>query len=378
MMRTLILCVLILAMAIGLSSGLWFFRPRPEEKVQQELLPSVEVVVARSLDVPMTIASQGVVEARTLTNAAAEVAGKVIAVAPAMEAGGRFEEGDVLLRIDQSDYESAVARARSALASAALELQVEEAKAEQSVRDWKKLGRREEPSPLVQREPQLASARAAYAAAEAEVAKRERDLERTVLRAPYRGRVLRTHTDLASFVGVGAPLADFYESTALEVRLPISLPDLEFLDLTSQGTVVELSTSTGHRWEAEIVRQESEIDRRSRSLHLIAAVRQRSSSEEDDALMVPGLFVRASIKGRALTDVFRLPRRALQEEDTIIVVENGDTLSRREVTVVRREIETVIVGDGLREGDRVCVSFLPVFQPGMAVNVVGESVTQKK
>lgn len=370
MIRTLTLSAFVLAFAGVVSFLLWHFRQRPEERAIDVLVPSVEVAVAKRETVPVIIPSQGVVEARTLTKAASEVAGKVMEVSSHLEVGGEFQEGDVLLRLDDSDYRAAAANARATLAKAKLALQVEEAKAEQSMRDWKKLGRRESPGPLVLREPQLASAKADLEAAEAELSKRELDLDRTILRAPYDGRVLRKHTDLASFVGMGAPLADFYKLETLEVRLPVSLGDLEFLDLGDKGVPVELSTSTGHRWAAELVRQESEVDRRSRSLHFVAAVRREASEAHGDTLLVPGLFVRARIDGKKLENVYRIPSRAMRDEKHLVIVRQDNTVEEREVEIVRREADSVLIASGLKDGERVCVSFLPIFRPEMKVEVI--------
>ncbi len=369
--RTLFFSILILGLAGGAGFTLWHFRPKAEEKTLEELVTPVEIAVAKPIDHAVSLSSQGVLEARTLTKAASEVSGKVIQVAPGFEVGGRFRAGEELLRIDPADYEANLAQAKASLADASLQVEMEEAKAAQSIRDWKKLGRATEPSALVKREPQLTSARARVTAAKAAVEKAERDLERTRLLAPYDGRVLRTHTDVASFVPMGGALAEFYESRSLEVRLPISLADLSFLSETVTGSNVTLSTATDGPWTATIVRRDAEIDRRSRSLHLIASL--DPDEVDDDPLLVPGLFVRAAIEGRTLQGVFAVPRKAFQGESDIVVVTAESTLTKRSVTVVRHDADTAYVREGLKAGERVCVSFLPTFIEGMRVRVVSEN-----
>ncbi|MGY8688796.1 MAG: efflux RND transporter periplasmic adaptor subunit [Verrucomicrobiales bacterium] len=359
MMRSILFSIIILALAGGVGAGLWYFRPKPEEKEMVVLVTPVEIEVVKRQDVSLGVASQGVIEAKTLTSAASEVSGKVIEVSAAFEAGGRF---------DDADYRAALAQAKSSVADAELALQVEEAKAGQSLRDWKKLGRRKDASGLVKREPQLASATARLEAAKAGVEKAERDLDRTVLKAPYAGRIIRTFTDLGSFAAAGATLSEFYAANALEVRLPVPLDDLRFVDLSKPGTPVALTASTGQSWTAKIVRQDSEIDRRSGSLSLIAELEPERVA--NDPLLVPGLFVRARIEGETLTKVFEIPRRALQNEDELVLVTDEEKLTRRKVTVLRKETDTVLVSEGLENGDRVCVSFLAAFVEGMQVRVV--------
>ena len=369
-MRPLILVILIVLSAAGIMFALNKFKPKPEEQEVIPLVTPVEVAVVERADVAVQLVSQGSLEAKTQTTAASEVSGKVIEVSPTFEAGAQFEEGDVLLRIDAADYQSALAQAKSAVADAGLALEMEEAKAIQSLRDWKKLGRQKEANALVKREPQLESARARLEAAKAGVAKAERDLERTVLRAPYKGRILRTHTDVASFVTMGAPLADFYEANALEVRLPVSLKELPFLDLEEMGRKVTLSTSGGKAWPAKVVRQDAEIDRRSRSLHLVASLEEDVAAS--DSLLVPGLFVHAEIEGQSLQGVYPIERRALLGENEVLLVTKEETLTRRQVTVVRKEAQRVLIREGLEEGDRVCLSYVPNFIEGMQVRVAGQ------
>ena len=381
-MRAFIIAVLIILIAGGTMVALDVFKPKPEEQEVVPLVTPVEVVTAKRQDIRVRLTSQGLLEAKTLTTAASEVSGKVLEVLPPFEVGGQFESGQILLRIDPADYESARAQAKSLVADAALAVKTEEAKATQSLRDWKKLGRTEEANALVKREPQLASAHARLEAAEAGLAKAERDLERTVLRAPYRGRILRTHTDEASFVTMGAPLADFYRSDALEVKLPVSLSELPFLNLQTTERAVTLSTATGKAWPPTVVRQDAEIDRRSRSLHLIAALPEETSA--NDPLLVPGLFVSAQIAAEPLKNVFPVDRKALLGEDEVLILgaEIPDptsdhkfktyTLLRRQVTVARKEAGRVLINEGIKEGERICISYVPNFIQGMTVRVLGE------
>ncbi len=365
-LRNVILSLGIVIITVGGSGLLWKLRPRPVEEEIPQLITPVSVIKTAKRDVVLQIVSQGVLEAKTLTTAASEVSGKVLMVSPQFEAGGRFVKGDVLLEIDPADYKAVLAQAESAVADARLALKVEKAKAEQAVRDWKKLGRAQAPSELVKRTPQLASAEARLTAAIASVEKAQRDLERTRLRAPYDGRIIRTHTDLGSFVAMGSPLADFYKTGDLEVRLPLSLEDFEFI--RGVGSEVSLTTETevnARSWKAVIVRQDSEVDRRTRSMHLIAAV-----DEGDDAFLVPGLFVRASIVGTILEEVIELPRKALLGQDQVLVVSPDNTLNRRAVTVARTGQDTAIISGGLGEGEQVATTYVPSFIEGMTVEIV--------
>ena len=68
-------------------------------------VPEVETVTARKQDLKVEIPAQGTVEPVTVTRAASEVEGTVIAVSPRYEVGGNFKEGDVLVSEGLQDGE---------------------------------------------------------------------------------------------------------------------------------------------------------------------------------------------------------------------------------------------------------------------------------
>lgn len=76
-----LLPVLIIGVAVALTTLLIVNRPRPEVKAPEERVTLVEVLVAKPQDMPFSVASQGTVEPRTQTTVVAEVSGRVVAVA---------------------------------------------------------------------------------------------------------------------------------------------------------------------------------------------------------------------------------------------------------------------------------------------------------
>ena len=204
------LAVIILIAGGAIAAGLIKLRAVPVPGVPPKAVAEVETITARKQDLKVLIPAQGTIEPATVTRAAAEVEGTVIAVSPDYEVGGNFKEGEVLLEIDPSDYKAALAQAESTLAEAKLQVAQEEMRAEQAVRDWGRIARPDQtPNELVQRIPQLAAARAKVTASEAAVSRAMRDLERTKLRAPYDGRIRQKLVDLGTRVAKAGPLAEF-------------------------------------------------------------------------------------------------------------------------------------------------------------------------
>ena len=285
-------------------------RPVVETRPLEIAPPGVRVHVVELAEVELAVRSEGTVRPRTESELVPEVSGRVMSVAPSFAEGGFFEAGDVLVTIDPFDYEQAAISARAQLAQSRLRLAEEEAEAEVAQREWEALGQGD-PRELTLRKPQLDDARAAVAAAEANLVRAERDLARARIEAPYAGRVRRKSVDVGQFVTVGSSIATIYAVDRAEIRLPLPDDELAYLNLplsyrgarNQAGPRVTLrATFAGetHAWRGRIVRTESEIDPVSRMVHVVAEVDDpyRSGSDPDRPPLAVGMYVDAEIEGR--------------------------------------------------------------------------------
>lgn len=345
--------------------------------------PLVEVLEAFPEDLTLTVQAEGTVAPRTESQLVPEVSGRVTEVSPSLAVGAFFDEGEVLLRIERRLYELAAVRSQAAIEQARLRLATERQESELARREWAAIGTGE-PSPLLFREPQIAEAQAALAAAEATLQQAEHDLERTVIRAPFAGYVRTEQVDPGQFVQRGSPLATIYSVEVAEVRLPIPTHELAFCRLPlnyrddavhEEGTPVTLTTEFAgreHVWSGRVVRTEGEIDPRTRMIVAVAQVPDpygRGSDRSRPPLKV-GMFLQARIQGIRARDVIRLPRTALRGDDLVWIADGSDRLRFREVDILRRERDAVLVRAGIEPGERVCVTPLEAATDGMRVEVV--------
>jgi RND family efflux transporter MFP subunit len=357
--------VVVLGASVAIAGLLMLTGPEAERRQPPPTMPTVEVLSVVPTDYQVSVRSRGTVSPRTQSTLVPEVAGQVVEVAPSFRNGGFFEQGDVLLRIDSRDYENAVTVARSELAQAKLRLREEQAQSEQAQRDWERLGGGDEPTDLVLRKPQLASARAAVAAAEARLRQAEIDLERTRIRAPYAGRVLEKEADIGQYVTPGTPLATIYAVDYVEIRLPVTDEQQAFLDLpetyrdqrpdAGKGPAVTLSARIGREtieWQGRIVRSEGAIDTQSRQLFVVAQVDDPYGRKDGRPPLKVGQFVEAVIEGERLEDVYVLPRGAVEGEDEVFVVDAENRLQRRRLDVIWRDTDYVVAAGGLEPGER--------------------------
>ncbi len=374
--------VLVVALAVAAAVFAFVARPQAKSEIRRTPVPLIRVVMAHPQNVEMIVHTQGAVTPRTEIDLVAEVAGRVVEASDLLSAGSFFDKGDVLVRIDPRDYQLAVESARAEVAHAEVEVAQEKAESELAKRDWLRLHGAEKAPSLVIRAPQLAEAKANFAGAKASLDRAALDLERSVVRAPFDGRVRAEHVGLGEFVSRGTVLARVYAIDRFEIRLPVRDEELAYLDLSTRPAVrlsLRFAGSLRH-WSGRIVRTEGELDPKSRMVTLVAEVLDpyhRDGSRKGTALDV-GMFVNAEIVGREEHDVYVLPRAAMRSHDRVLVVDDGDALRYRPVTVLRRQAEQVIVNGGLSPAQKICVSPLDTVTDGMPVRVYSPEKTSER
>jgi len=384
-----VLPILVIFAAFGIILAAFIFKPEPERKETVQVLPVVEIVEAESKPITLGARSQGIVESRTETLLVAEVTGRIQSISNSFFAGGYFKKGDPLVEIDAVDYRANLALAKSRLAEARLSYEQEKALADQAREDWEGFGRGEG-SDLALRKPQLERAKTVYESALAGVEMAERDLERTTVKAPYDGRIREKFADVGQMVSARqSQLARIYSTDTAEIRLPISLKDIEYLDLpesySNRSTNdtkprVIVSGSYGgaqYEWEGVIDRTEGAIDPKTRLSYVVAKIEEPYKKEDnsDRPPLKVGLFVEASIQGKRIENAFKIPRKALRENNTVYTVDQENRIVFKDVEVYQTGTEWAIITSGLEDGDRICITPLEYAVMGMQVErESGESI----
>jgi len=341
--------------------------------------PTVRVLKAEPKAVRLVVHAQGTVAPRTETALVPEVSGNIIWISENLVAGGYFEAGEPLLRIDDRDYMTAVERAIATINRTEAELEFSEFELQR----LQELERSE----LVSRSDVEAGMRAARVAeanlqdARVALEQAERNLARTEILAPFKGLVRNEQADVGQFVSRGAAIANIYAIDYVEVRLPIADQQLAYLDLplaergeldAATAPTVTLSADfagRSYRWAGRVVRTEAEIDSRSRMIQVVARISADDISGNDPEALPPpvGLFVHAEIEGRPADNIVVVPRAAIRNSSDVLIVDEDNRLRFRSVELLRVYGEDAFISDGLSKGELVSISPLQTVVDGMRV-----------
>lgn len=352
-------------------------REPPARTVAGETTQPVRTIAMEPLAFVPRAIGYGTVEPGTVWEAVAEIPGTVIERHPELERGQLIEAGTVILRLDPTDYELAVARIAATLDSIAAEMEELEARqanlrasleierravdlAERELARARQLLARgtasqsrvdeAEQTLLSQRqrvqelenELNLIPARRRVLEANRQVNRverdqAERDLARTDIAMPFDGRIAEVQVETAEYVAAGQVMAvadgiDVAEITA-QVALvhmapliprdidPSQLPAPALARLPERlGIAAEIRLDFGDRtarWPARLDRISETIDAETRTLGVIVQVDDplRRAIPGQRPPLTKGMYVAVELQGEPRPGTFVVPRVALHRRE---------------------------------------------------------------
>ena len=400
-----VLAAIILLGSFGIAALLVAQRPEPERREPPSQIPFATTAPVLPGSGAIPVHGSGTVRPRVQVDVAAGVSGRVVWVDPAFESGGRVTEGQVLFRIDDTDYRHRVAQTRASVAVQQVELLKVEEEARIAREQYEAFQSRRgaatgdaEASPLAHWEPQLEAARAGVERARALLAETELLLARTEVRAPFDAVVRAESVGVGQFVTAGVGVGAIYASDAVEIVVPLADADAALVPglwdlrpgVADRRTAARVTAEYGtgaYAWDGYVDRVEAALDETTRTLHVIvrvpnpfrggSRVETGSASEgaETSAGSPPplliGQFASVEISGIAPQEYFRIRRLGLRPGNEVWAVDD-DAVTIVPVRVLQRFNDTVYVTGGLQEGQDIVLSGIQFATEGMRVRTASQ------
>lgn len=379
-----LLVVLVLAAGVSVFLVLKLTKPEAEkvEKSQRALLVEVQRVASGSQKVK--VHAQGTVMPARSVVIQPEINGTVVWQNEDLVPGGRLTEGERLVRIDPRDYELALEARKADVSRARLELRLEKSRQEVAAREWEKFGTPEETATdggtLALREPQVKTARVAVDSAKSAMDQARRNLQKTVLRAPFNALVMQENVDEGQLVGPQTQVARLVGTDQFWVQVSVPVEALSYIRLPGQGGAKEGSEAlvwqkvgdTRVQRRGEVLRVLPDLDPGGTMARILVGIDDPVALSDDDGgdegeadgeplqgMDIPILlnsYVNVEIEGPTLDDVIEVPRVALRDGDQIYVMDDQGKLRIRRVNVAWRRPDTILVSSGLESGEALVVS----------------------
>ena len=363
-----ILPILVIVAAVLAFKMLGNLKPTPQRHATHDQGLLVEVTSLQATSHRVTVYATGTVAASQQINLTPQVGGQVSWISQRLVAGGTFWKGDLLLRIDSRDYELAIEQAKAEVAQAQVALASEQEQARISQAEWDSIQfpGKGEPGPLVTHALQLKQQKAILAAAEASLEKAQLNLQRTEIRAPFNGRIRSEQVDIGQYLPTGSTIAVFAGTDYAEIEVPLPLADLHWLQVPrsndERGSQVTVNAPqfTSSSWRGHISRALGEIDATSRMAQLIVQVKNpyQLNKNNPGPILSHGLFVELELEGKTLENVMIIPRSALHTGNMIWLADKNNRLVTRQVDILRREKEQLIIKNVISANERLILTSL--------------------
>ena len=202
------------------------------------------------------------------------------------------------------------------------------------------------------------------------------DLERSSIEAPFDGWVLEKAVEVGQHVNVGQQLGSIYKVGELDIEVNIPANDFKWLpaDMGQKSTVAAdvIFKNTGDHqvWKGRVARVKARMDQKTRTLPVVIEVDKPATSEKANGgfRLRPGMFVTIKIKGKAVSQAYVLPRYVVYPGDVVYTLQD-DQLKIKAVGILRSYKDSVIINEGLSEGDQIIRTPLSGVVDGMRVRV---------
>jgi RND family efflux transporter MFP subunit len=375
------LSIAVTAAAIAIAVVMVVTKEEPPRAVKPMEGTLVEVVRLPAQTHEVELHAKGTVVPAMEIMLQPEVGGRATWQSKELVAGGRFAEGEPILKIDARDYKLNVESMRSQVRRARLDYTLEKRRAEVAKREWNSFGEidaTDEQRALAQREPQLEAALLALRAAESSLKKAMLDLQRTTLRAPFNAMVVSENVDLGQLVTQQTNVARLVGTDEYHVQVSVPVAALRTIHPRmgdtpgSPATIVQRVGQEAITREGEVIRQLPDLDPGGAMARVLVSIKD-PLGEEGALPLLLGAFVDVATEAQPIADAIRVPRSALRNGRNVFVMNDENKLEVRDVDIVWSEPDAVLVVAGLEPNERLVTSRIAMPVPNMLLRTAEPS-----
>ncbi len=340
----------------------------------------VRVIKTQKKDQVVYIRTQAEAKTSSPLPVVPQVGGKVIWMKKGLTEGSPIYKGDVLFKIDQSDYKIALTQRKAQLSQA--ELQLEQAKAQatlalagvQAVKSLR-ITQDTKVSALALNEPQVKAAKIAVMSAKAAIAQAQLSLSRTVIKAPFNGYIQDIKIAPGQILGVGSVIGTLYPSSPMYVTASLPLADLEYITSEEENKAlashVMLTKKTQYRqykWQGVVVRKMQRMEQAGRMLDVYIRV-DNVKTEQGEKLPL-NMFLDVVISGKVLYNVMAIPYYTMRQNNVVWVRTKDNKLGFKTIKPLYSGNNQVFFREGLEDGAEVITTDLTPAVEGEDITVV--------
>lgn len=306
--------------------------PTPPRVDKTPTPPLVTVLDTKPDQYQAIVESNGEVRPAHGLDLVALAGGRVRELSAQFRTGNKVAKGTVLLSLDDVEHRAAVASARQRLEEAKVNLLDEQRQARVAKQDWARRGDGREPnSPLVLREPQMASARARVEAAKANLKHAQAQLAHTQLVAPFDAVVVDRTISPDAYLAAGSSAGKLYAIDYAEIRVALTPKQWKLLPEVAamEPALIRQVDTSDFQWTGRALNSLNLVNSQTRMRELIVQV---ARPLDQTPPLLPGSFVTVRLSGRPTAGLLKVPATALTADGFVWHVTPESYLARFSTT----------------------------------------------
>ncbi|NNJ52434.1 MAG: HlyD family efflux transporter periplasmic adaptor subunit [Ignavibacteriaceae bacterium] len=352
---------------------------------KREVEPEVRLVETQSVnfgDLVLEIEGNGVVESQRSLNMVSEATGPVMFAKNDLKDGTYVRKGELILEVDSREVENNLFTYRSefmnALALVLPEIKIENESAykkwykyfnsldiHEAVPDFPKINDSQEKIKL--------SGRGIFSKYYA-VKNQEILLSKYRITAPFSGYIKSNGIIKGSFVAKGQQLFTLSDAINVEIAVPLLIEEVNLINFSiPPATKIFPNKYQNEVLYGKIYRKETLLNRNSQTLNVYVSFTNRKLNSH----FLPGNYVTLKIEGAQLTDVAKIPRYVVDNENHVFTMEDGK-LARRKVEVLALQGNYAIIKKASELDMKIVTTILQKPLIGMNIKSNNESIELKE
>lgn len=302
-----------------------------------------------------------------------QVSGRVIWKSDYFKVGQIIKKNDLLVRIEETHYQVALANARKQMADAHFALLQETRKYERAQNDWQRSEITEKPNSIVLRKPQMEIAKTQYKAAKTTVALAEKNLADTKIYAPFDAVITARNITNGSFLSNGGTVGELKAIEIAEMKIALSESEWQQLpnDLDSLQVNILSTDNNSLNWKGVVSDLSLVIDPSTRTRAL--TIKIHSPLEEKTPLLF-GSFVNIQVQGKANKNSFIISSSSLTADGFIWYEQNRELFKHKAHTLFHNLKTVGIAQEDLSNTLNLVIKPMSHYVEGMKVTPFGSNM----
>ena len=362
-----ILGLIVLALAVFVASKLIQGKKRPPS-IERDVVKTAFVHKVINENIPVIIPLNGSIKALRKVELFAEVQGIFEKSSKLFKSGTQYREGDILIRMDGSEFYASIRSRRSDLfnqiTAAMPDLRLDYP---EIYPKWENYLKNLDINAITPQLPEFASDQEKFYITGKGIIQTyysiknlEERYSKYTIRAPFSGILTEANVNPGTLIRSGQKLGEFIDPSEYEMEVAVNKSYIDFLVPGKEVQISDLEEQ--HIWTGILSRINGKIDQTSQTVKVYISVKGENLRE--------GMYLQADLKAADQKDAIEISRKLLVENAKVYVVKDS-VLSLEKVTPLYFSDKSVIL-TGLKDGDMILKQPIPGAYHGMKVKIFDE------